>query len=106
MERPPLAGPRHDADETPALHSPPARPFLPIRLLGWRSARLGANSGYTMVSPAIFVGREAERRRVARLWSRSRIVVFVGVSGIGKTALMRRVLEDAAGQAPVWTARC
>jgi tetratricopeptide (TPR) repeat protein len=51
--------------------------------------------------PAAFVGREAERRRIGRLWRTCGLLLVDGPAGIGKTALVRRVVADRAKGAPV-----
>lgn len=53
-------------------------------------------------SPASFLGRQAELGRVTRLWDKSRLVLVLGAAGIGKSAFMRRLVEELAGDVDVW----
>src|SRR5262249_50640425 len=54
-------------------------------------------------SPISFIGRSAERDRAARPWPVTRVFALVGPGGIGKTALMRRIVEDNGGASPAWS---
>ena len=47
-----------------------------------------------------FVGRLAETARLVRLLRESRLVTLVGLGGIGKTRLARRVAEEVAAEFP------
>ncbi|HLN65887.1 MAG TPA: AAA family ATPase [Streptosporangiaceae bacterium] len=58
-------------------------------------------------SPPPFVGRQAELAELRRAWEaaqhdRSRVIVLVGGSGIGKTALVGHFLRDADPARQVW----
>src|SRR5258706_273802 len=52
--------------------------------------------GAVPAPPVTFVGRTRELARVARLWSRSRLVVVIGPAGVGETAVSRRAVGGRA----------
>lgn len=95
-----ILGPGHSMIEVARALLPDGRLDRDALGVGRRSEE--AEMYQTLPAPARFVGRTKELEILRKWLDEGRMVVILGIPGIGKTALAARVVSDARGGRPVF----